>query len=114
MQNYGDESDSGVLLYPSIYSNHGIYEHDFFRPHPPEKIREIFKHIGVEMSDEAFEELWARAAEKDPRGRGEVRSCACIHYAVTVLLLQVCVETFRMVAEEVKVQQYRQHKKDKN
>lgn len=73
LQNYGDESDSGVLMYPSIYSNHGVYEEDFFKPHPPEKIRDIFKEIGVEMSTDVFEELWAKAAERDPKGLGEVR-----------------------------------------
>ncbi len=73
LQNYGDEADSGTLIYPSIYSNHGVYQEDFFRPYPPEKIRDIFKLIGVEMSTEVFEELWAMAAERDPRGRGEVR-----------------------------------------
>lgn len=87
-KNYGDEADSGTLIYPSIYSNHGVYQEDFFRPYPPEKIRDIFKLIGVEMSTEVFEELWAMAAERDPRGRGEV-----------------CVETFRMVAEAVKTHQ---------
>ena len=72
LQNYGDEGDSVALIYPSIYSNRGVHGDDFFRPHPPEKIREIFKEIGVEMSDEMFKKLWALAAERDPGGKGEV------------------------------------------
>lgn len=71
-QNYGDEADSGGLINPSTYSNHGVHPEDFFRPHPPEKIRSIFKAIGVEMSDEEFKELWEMAAKKDPKGCGEV------------------------------------------
>lgn len=31
-QNYGDESDAYGLINPSIYSNHGVYEKDFFQP----------------------------------------------------------------------------------
>ena len=60
-------------MYPSIYSNRGVYEEDFFRPHPQDKIREIFKNIGIEMTDEVFQQLWESAAKKDPRG--EVRPC---------------------------------------
>ena len=31
-QNYGDESDAYGLINPSIYSNRGVYEKDFFHP----------------------------------------------------------------------------------
>lgn len=31
-QNYGDESDAYGLINPSIYSNRGVYEKDFFKP----------------------------------------------------------------------------------
>lgn len=82
-QNYGGEEDTGVLLYPSIYSNHGVYSEDFFRPHPPEKIRAIFEAIGVEMSTEMFEDLWAMAAKRDPKDKGEVR-------VQTMLSMQFC------------------------
>ncbi len=58
-------------MYPSIYSNHGVYEEDFFRPQPPEKIRQIFELIGVTMSDEVFEDLWEKAKAKSQNG--EVR-----------------------------------------
>lgn len=56
-------------MYPSVYSNHGVYDKDFLIPQPPEKIREIFKNIGVTMKREVFEELWELAAKKDPRGQ---------------------------------------------
>ena len=32
LQNYGDESDAYGLINPSIYSNHGVHEKDFFQP----------------------------------------------------------------------------------
>lgn len=32
LQNYGDESDAYGLINPSIYSNRGVYEKDFFKP----------------------------------------------------------------------------------
>lgn len=32
IQNYGDESDAYGLMNPSIYSNRGVYEKDFFQP----------------------------------------------------------------------------------
>ena len=67
-QNYGDESGTYGLMYPSIYSNHGVYEEDFFKPQPAEKIQEIFEQIGVTMPTEVFEELWERAKERSPNG----------------------------------------------
>ncbi len=56
-------------MYPSIYSNHGVYEVDFFKPHPPDKIRRTFENIGVVIPNEVFQELWEKAAEKDPKGQ---------------------------------------------
>ena len=37
-QNYGDESGAYGLMYPSIYSNSGVYEDDFFAPRSPEEV----------------------------------------------------------------------------
>ena len=68
-QNYGDESDSYGLLYPSIYSNKGVYEEDFFKPRPSNQIKEIFESIGVTMTTDVFQELWKEAEKRDPRGQ---------------------------------------------
>ena len=68
-QNYGDESDAYGLMYPSIYSNRGVYEEDFFKPRPSNQIKEIFESIGVTMTPEVFQELWQEAAKRDPRGQ---------------------------------------------
>ena len=72
VQNYGDESDSYGLMYPSIYSNKGVYEEDFFKPRSSNQIKEVFENIGVNMTPEVFQELWKEAAKRDPKG--EVRS----------------------------------------
>lgn len=37
-KNYGDESDAFGLINPSMYSNKGIYEKDFFQPREPEQV----------------------------------------------------------------------------
>ena len=37
-QNYGDESGAYGLMYPSIYSNRGVYEDEFFAPRSPEEV----------------------------------------------------------------------------
>lgn len=68
-QNYGDESDAYGLMYPSIYSNRGVYEEDFFKPRPSNQIKEIFESVGVTMTPEVFQELWQEAAKRDPRGQ---------------------------------------------
>ena len=39
MQNYGDESDAYGLMYPSLYSNKGVYEQDFFMPRSQEEVK---------------------------------------------------------------------------
>lgn len=80
--NYGDESDAYGLMYPSMYSNRGVYESDFFEPRTPDQIREVFDNIGVNLSDELFQMLWKEAASRDPKG-------------------QVSVEAFRSVMEEL-------------
>ena len=37
-KNYGDESDAYGLINPSVYSNRGIYEKDFFRGRPQSEV----------------------------------------------------------------------------
>lgn len=45
LQNYGDESGAYGLMYPSIYSNKGVYEEDFFAPRPPEEVGGNSSHV---------------------------------------------------------------------
>ncbi|XP_071502668.1 EF-hand domain-containing family member B-like [Diadema antillarum] len=85
-KNYGDESDAYGLINPSIYSNRGVYEKDFFQPRHPEQIKGIFSNIGVEMDQDTFQKLWSLAASRSDRG-------------------QVSVESFRNVLDEVQAMQ---------
>ncbi|XP_003388337.1 PREDICTED: EF-hand domain-containing family member B-like [Amphimedon queenslandica] len=72
--NYGDESDAYGLIYPSIYSNHGLYEKDFFTPRPPEEVRQVFTAAGINISDDAFKTLWEKAVGNNPSGKASVES----------------------------------------
>ena len=55
----------------------GVFERDFFQHRGAEEVREVFQKIGVEMPDQAFQEVWQEAQRRDPRG--EVRSCTCMY-----------------------------------
>ncbi|XP_064389897.1 EF-hand domain-containing family member B-like isoform X2 [Halichondria panicea] len=92
--NYGDESGAYGLMYPSIYSNKGVHEKDFFQPRDEATIQGIFDKIGVSMSREVFHELWSEAQKRDPRG-------------------QVSVESFRALMEEVQANKM-QHQEQQN
>lgn len=39
--NYGDQASAYALLYPSIYSNKGVYEKDFFKTRSKEEVEYI-------------------------------------------------------------------------
>lgn len=83
--NYGDEPGAYSLLYPSLYSNMGLYGEDFFAYRSQEEIRELFEKIGVSMTPEVFQELWKMAASRDANNG-------------------VSVESFRAAMEEVQAQ----------
>jgi len=76
--NYGDESGAYGLMYPSIYSNSGVYEDDFFAPRSPEEVKQMFANIGVSMTPEVFEELWKEAVRRDPKGQVRVLCCVLL------------------------------------
>ncbi|CAG6013818.1 unnamed protein product [Menidia menidia] len=67
--NYGDLSTASDLLRPSVYARRGI--------------KEIFGKVGVNISEETFEEAWKLASMKQPSG-------------------QVCVQVFREVLRDIK------------
>lgn len=70
--NYGDESDAYGLVNPSIYSQRGVYETDFFMSRSKDEMKRILENIGVNMTPEMFESIWQIAEEKDPQGKKEV------------------------------------------
>jgi len=72
--NYGDESDAHGLMNPSVYSNNGVFEEDFFKSREPHEIRRICDSIGVEMTDEMFQDIWDKAKEITMNGEVSVES----------------------------------------
>ncbi|TMS10505.1 EF-hand domain-containing family member B [Larimichthys crocea] len=82
--NYGDTSTAGDLLHPSVHTLRGVHEKHFFCPRTKKEIAEIFRNVGVNISEEVFEEAWRLASMKHPAG-------------------EVCVEAFRNVLMEIKV-----------
>ncbi|XP_078092130.1 EF-hand domain-containing family member B isoform X2 [Mustelus asterias] len=84
--NYGDEATASALLNPSIFAQRNVYEKDMFIGRSKEEIKKLFCKIGVDMSNDTFEEIWKQAATKDPKG-------------------EVSVETFRDVLDEIQTAQ---------
>ncbi|NXO59485.1 EFHB protein, partial [Aramus guarauna] len=80
--NYGDEANAYALLFPSVFSQKGVYERDFFKTRPKAEIAQILLNIGVDISDERFEEIWKQACMKHPKE-------------------EVCVESIRNVLDEI-------------
>uniref|UniRef100_A0A3Q3E9P9 EF-hand domain family member B n=1 Tax=Labrus bergylta TaxID=56723 RepID=A0A3Q3E9P9_9LABR len=81
--NYGDTSTARDLLYPSVHASQGVYEEHLVCPRTKTEIAEIFKNVGVTLSEETFEEAWKLASMKHPSG-------------------EVCVEDFHNVLKEIK------------
>nr|XP_034377186.1 LOW QUALITY PROTEIN: EF-hand domain-containing family member B [Arvicanthis niloticus] len=82
MNNYGEDSNAYALLHPSIFSQKGVFERDFFKTRSKEEISDILTNIGVKLSEEEFENVWNRASKKHQRG-------------------EVCVETIRNALDEL-------------
>jgi len=83
--NYGDEGNACALVNPSIFSQRGISERQFFEPRSRDQIREIFANIGVDMTMDTFDRLFEMAASMHPLGH-------------------VTVETFRTVLDQAQGQ----------
>ncbi|XP_070822313.1 EF-hand domain-containing family member B [Chaetodon trifascialis] len=81
--NYGDMSTVRDLLYPSVYALLGVHEENLFCPRSKNQIAEIFRNVGVNISEATFEEAWKLASMKHPAG-------------------EVCVENFRNALKEIK------------
>ncbi|XP_032430827.1 EF-hand domain-containing family member B-like [Xiphophorus hellerii] len=79
---YGDLATLPELLHPSVPDLHGVDAKHYFGPRTKQEIEEIFRNIGVNISDETFEEAWKLASMKKPSG-------------------EVCVELFRQTLKEL-------------
>ena len=45
-----------------------MFECDFFEAREPAEIRDIFHRIGVDMSDDFFQQMWSEAVARDANG----------------------------------------------
>ncbi|XP_036414117.1 EF-hand domain-containing family member B [Colossoma macropomum] len=80
--NYGDEATAYDLLYPTLHSLFGVHEKHFFSPRSKDEILQIFRNVGLRVSEQMFEEAWKLASMRHPAG-------------------EVCVESFRNVLREL-------------
>ncbi|XP_021244584.1 EF-hand domain-containing family member B [Numida meleagris] len=80
--NYGDEANAYALLFPSVFSQKGVYEGDFFKLRPKAEVAQILRNIGVNISDERFEDIWKQACMKKQKE-------------------EVCVESIRNILDEM-------------
>ncbi|XP_075403288.1 EF-hand domain-containing family member B [Tenrec ecaudatus] len=80
--NYGEDGNAYSLLYPTIFSQKGVFERDFFKSRSREEIAQILCNIGVKLSNEEFENVWNLASQKHRSG-------------------EVCVESIRNVLDEL-------------
>uniref|UniRef100_A0A8B9FWY8 EFHB C-terminal EF-hand domain-containing protein n=1 Tax=Amazona collaria TaxID=241587 RepID=A0A8B9FWY8_9PSIT len=62
--NYGDDTSAYALLFPSVFSQKGVYEKDFFKTRPKAEIAGILCNIGMNVSDERFEGIWKQVSMK--------------------------------------------------
>lgn len=93
--NYGDESDAFGLINPSVYSNIGVFEEDFFTSRDQNAIKRIFTNIGVDMSHDEFQKIWSEAQNISKNGH-------------------VSVESFRNILDEKMAEGYESYKSSEN
>ncbi|NWV71361.1 EFHB protein, partial [Malurus elegans] len=62
--NYGDQGTGFAVLFPSVFSQRGVYERDLLKKRPKAEIKEVLHNIGMNVADERFEELWKQVCAK--------------------------------------------------
>jgi Ca2+-binding EF-hand superfamily protein len=70
--NYGDDGDAYSLIFPSVYTLHGITCRDVFAALTRDQMLKILCQAGVNISHEEFEKVWKKAQEMDPGGKERV------------------------------------------
>ncbi|NXP81305.1 EFHB protein, partial [Ramphastos sulfuratus] len=80
--NYGDQGNAYSLLFPSVFSQMGVDERDFFKTRPKAEIAQILCNIGMDISDERLEEIWKQTCMKHQKE-------------------EVCVGSLRNVLDEI-------------
>ncbi|NWS34068.1 EFHB protein, partial [Polioptila caerulea] len=62
--NYGDQGNSFAILFPSVFSQKGVYEKDLLKKRPKAEIKQILHNMGMNAADERFEEIWKQVCTK--------------------------------------------------
>ncbi|NXH93115.1 EFHB protein, partial [Edolisoma coerulescens] len=62
--NYGDQGNSFSVLFPSVFSQKGVYEGDLLKKRPKAEIKQILHNTGMNVADERFEEIWKQVCTK--------------------------------------------------
>ncbi|XP_037985474.1 EF-hand domain-containing family member B isoform X2 [Motacilla alba alba] len=62
--NYGDQGSSFSLLFPSVFSQKGVYEKHLLKKRPKAEIKQVLHNMGMNASDERFEEIWKQVCTK--------------------------------------------------
>ncbi|XP_063265193.1 EF-hand domain-containing family member B isoform X2 [Prinia subflava] len=62
--NYGDQGSSFAVLFPSVFSQKGVYEKDLLKKRPKAEIKQILHNMGMNVADERFEEIWKQVCTK--------------------------------------------------
>ncbi|XP_053819874.1 EF-hand domain-containing family member B isoform X4 [Vidua chalybeata] len=62
--NYGDQGNSFSVLFPSVFSQKGVYEKDLLKKRPKAEIKQVLHNMGLNAADERFEEIWKQVCTK--------------------------------------------------
>ncbi|NWW21557.1 EFHB protein, partial [Falcunculus frontatus] len=62
--NYGDQGNGFSVLFPSVFSQKGVYERDLLKKRPKAEIKQILHNTGMNVADERFEEIWKQVCTK--------------------------------------------------
>nr|XP_030120820.1 EF-hand domain-containing family member B isoform X2 [Taeniopygia guttata] len=62
--NYGDQGNSFSVMFPSVFSQKGVYEKDLLKKRPKAEIKQVLHNMGLNAADERFEEVWKQVCAK--------------------------------------------------
>ncbi|NXE94816.1 EFHB protein, partial [Menura novaehollandiae] len=62
--NYGDQPNSFAILFPSVFSQKGVYERDLLKKRPKAEIAQVLHNTGMNVAGERLEEIWKQVCTK--------------------------------------------------
>ena len=64
-QNYGDEPDARGVIYPTRFSERGLFEDDFRQTLPKDDLYALVQDASIAITPDEFDVVYARAADKN-------------------------------------------------